>query len=138
MIKAFVGSDVIIDFLTRRDPFAKESMSVFEFSSKGKIQLYTSSISISNVYYIISKLNSEPVARERVKLLLQLVEILPVGKEIIEKALFSEFKDFEDGIQNYCAETGKVKSIITRNVKDYSKSDLSIQTPKEFLADLNA
>ncbi len=46
----------------------------------------------------------------------------------------SEFKDFEDAIQNYCAEESGLNNIITRNLKDYKESNLSVQTPKEFLA----
>ena len=43
-------------------------------------------------------------------------------------------KDFEDGIQHFCADFHGYKTIITRNVKDYYKSSLSVLTPKEFLA----
>ena len=48
----------------------------------------------------------------------------------------SEFKDFEDAIQNFCAEDEGLNHIITRNLKDYKKSNLSVLTPKEFLTSL--
>ena len=72
--------------------------------------------------------------RERIINLITIVNVLSVGGTAIEKAIFSEFKDFEDGIQNYCAEEGGLKTIITRNVKDFKTSKLSIQTPMEFIA----
>jgi len=58
-----------------------------------------------------------------------LIEIQSVGKSTVEKAAQSDFKDFADALQNYCAEEAKVTTIVTRNVKDYAKSDLSILTP---------
>ncbi len=61
---------------------------------------------------------------------------MPVGKSTVEKALLSNFNDFEDGLQNFCAEEGKLSTIITRDAKDFSKSALSIQTPLEYLATL--
>ncbi len=61
---------------------------------------------------------------------------MPVGKSTIEKSLLAKFTDFEDGLQNFCAEEGKLDTIVTRNVKDFSKSSLSIQTPSEYLASI--
>ncbi|MEM9671965.1 MAG: PIN domain-containing protein [Cyclobacteriaceae bacterium] len=66
--------------------------------------------------------------------IIRLVDIQSVGKSTVEKAAQSEFKDFEDALQNYCAEEAKVSTIVTRNVKDYNKSNLSILTPSELLA----
>ena len=57
-----------------------------------------------------------------------------VGESTVVKAIESEFKDFEDGIQNYCAEESNHKIIVTRNSKDYKTINLAILTPKEFLA----
>lgn len=51
--------------------------------------------------------------------------------------LSSNVSDFEDAIM---IETGircKVDCIVTRNTKDYSKSQLSVYTPAEFLQELN-
>jgi hypothetical protein len=57
-----------------------------------------------------------------------------MDKNIIISALNSDFKDFEDALQNYAAEiNGEVNVIITRNTKDYKKSNLAVMNPKEFL-----
>jgi len=61
--------------------------------------------------------------------LLELIEILPVGKSTVKKSLYSDFRDFEDGLQNFCAGEGKLTTIVTRNTKDYSASNLVVQTP---------
>lgn len=134
MNSVFLDTDVAIDFLTRRDPFSTESAQIFEYSFRNQLQIYVSSLSFWKIYYIISKLESKQKAKEKIRQLFQLVNLLPVGGEIVEKAIFSEFKDFEDAIQNFCAVESKLNTLITRNVKDYSQSKLSILTPKEFLA----
>lgn len=135
MRKIFLDTDVIIDFLTKREPFSIESLKIFEYSARGKIKLFISSVSTNNIRYIISRIASKKEALEKIKALLALVEILPVKKSTIEKSILSKFKDFEDGLQNYCALEGSLNVLITRNVKDYSNSELSILTPKEFLAE---
>ena len=46
-----------------------------------------------------------------------LVKILPLDKKILELALSSDFKDFEDAIRYYTALENKLEIIITRNKK---------------------
>jgi len=52
-------------------------------------------------------------------------------------AIDSSFADFEDALQNFAAENhATVSIIITRNSKDFKKSNLAVMSPKEFLASL--
>jgi len=133
MNKVFLDTNIIIDFLTNRQPFSIEAAKIFELSVKGELKIYISSLSINNIHYIVSRLESKKKALNLINKLLPLVEILPVIRSTIEKTILAEFKDFEDGLQNFCAEEGNLNTIITRNIKDFSKSKLSIQTPKEYL-----
>ena len=134
MKKVFIDSDVVLDFLTKREPFSEEAMRVFEYASRGKLKLFVSSLSINNIHYVVSKMESNEKSKKKLIELLGLIEILPVGKTTVRKSLFSNFRDFEDGLQNFCAMEARLTTIITRNIKDYSTSDLVVQTPKEFIA----
>jgi len=135
MKKIFLDTDVIMDFLTKREPFAVESMKLMEYSNREELGLSMSSLCLSNLHYLISRVEDKAKAREKVKMIMKLVETLPVSKSTVEKAAYSDFKDFEDAIQNFCAKENQIKVIVTRNVKDYSKSSLAIQTPKEFITE---
>ena len=135
MKRVFLDTDVIMDFLTKREPFAIESMKLMEYGNRKQLELNISSLCLSNVHYLISRVENKTKARGKVKGILKLVETLSVDKNTIEKAAYSEFKDFEDAIQNFCAEENGIQLIITRNIKDFSKSSLSIQTPKEFIGE---
>jgi len=55
-----------------------------------------------------------------------MTKVLTVGQSTVNKAMLSKFKDFEDALQNYCAEEANLTFIITRNVDDFSKSKLYI------------
>jgi predicted nucleic acid-binding protein len=132
-MKIFLDTNVIIDFLTKREPFAEEIKDIFQLSFEGKYQLYVSSVTITNTFYIISRLENTASAKKNILKLMDLVYVLNVGQTTIRKALESKFKDFEDGVQNYCAEESKIKTIVTRNVKDFKSSSLIVLTPKEFI-----
>ena len=59
--------------------------------------------------------------------------ILPVTDRELGKALSSDFRDVEDGIQYFTAEYHGCEIIITRNKKDFSYSRLRVLTPNEYL-----
>ena len=134
MMKIFLDTNIVLDFILKREGFAEEAATIFDLGERKKIELSLSSLSMNNIDYIVSKVASKKKSRQIVIKLMSLVDVLSVGKSTIKKAAMSEFKDFEDAIQNYCAEEGELNNIITRNLKDYKKSNLSVQTPKEFLA----
>lgn len=131
----FVDTDVIVDFLIDRVPFSQKSAEVFALAEKEEIMVYVSSLCFSNIFYILRKLVGFEKAMELLQKLESITEILPVGKMTIRQALAERFADFEDGIQNFTAmQQPAIRKIITRNVRDYTKSQLIIQTPEEFIA----
>ena len=85
-----------------------------------------------NANYIIGREESNAKARTKTDILLKMVHVLNVGETTVRKAWDSNWKDFEDAVQNSCASEAKINILITRNVKDYRQSSLSIMTPKEF------
>jgi predicted nucleic acid-binding protein len=132
--KVFVDTDVIIDFLVDRQPHAVASSKIFDLCDLGIIEINTSTLCINNVHYIISKVVGDVKAREILSELMELIEVLGVGKPDILNALKSKFKDFEDAVQHsvaMCAED--IKSIITRNTKDYRKAEISVFSPDAFI-----
>jgi hypothetical protein len=71
--------------------------------------------------------------------LLLITDVLITDRAAIMKALNSNFKDFEDALQNFTAElNGQIDLIITRNTKDFKNSSLGIMTPENYLKVLNA
>jgi predicted nucleic acid-binding protein len=134
MKKLFLDSDVLLDLLLDRAPFSEDIAELIEKSIHSDVQLYTSPISIANINYIIGRLENRNKADIKTKKVLKIVSIENIGQTVIDSASNSRFKDFEDSVQNYCAVESGHKMIITRNTKDYKESELSILTPKEYLA----
>lgn len=56
-----------------------------------------------------------------------------MNNKILELALASDFKDFEDAIQYYTALENHLDIIISRNKKDVKSSVLPVLTAKEYL-----
>ena len=134
MENVFIDTDVIVDFLTDRKPFSLESAKIFSLIDQKKIKGCVSSLSFSNLYYVLRKFGTHKKVISSLQDLSDMVDILKVDSDIVKSALTSDFKDFEDSIQYFAAQEHKnVDCIITRNIKDYKDSSLPVMTPETFL-----
>jgi predicted nucleic acid-binding protein len=132
--KVFLDSDIILDVATGRLPFVGPSKACLSLIENGKALGVISANSVTNMYYILRKLSSNEKAIQFLKTILRYISVISVDHENIMQALNSKFLDFEDGVQNYCALKNQCDLIITRNLQDYSFSELQILEPKEFIA----
>ena len=95
---------------------------------------YASSLTFGNLYYVLRKFESHLKVITTLDSLSKILTIVKVEEQTIKKALESGFSDFEDSIQYFSAlENRRIDVIITRNTKDYKKSEISIMTPGDYL-----
>ncbi|MFN4082981.1 MAG: type II toxin-antitoxin system VapC family toxin [Bacteroidia bacterium] len=135
MIHIFIDTNVLIDFLADRKPFAMDAAKLFDFALKNKITIYVAAVSFNNIYYILRQMFTHTKTIKIIAELEELTNIVDVTKETIKKSIHSEFKDFEDAIQYHCAKSvNKIECIVTRNTKDFKNSTLPIFNPKEALS----
>ncbi|MFH0894490.1 MAG: PIN domain-containing protein [Bacteroidota bacterium] len=133
MKNLLIDTNIILDLLAKRHPFYDFAAELFSLADRKKIKLNTSSISIINTSYILSKILSEKDAREILRKFRILVKLLSCDEKIIDLGLNSHFKDFEDSIQYFTATENNIDSIITRNLKDFKSSKIPVMTAEEFL-----
>lgn len=135
-MKIFLDSDVLLDYLAAREPYLNEIKIIINQGINQRIELFTSSLIAANLHYFISKTENSKFARIKLDKLTSFIKILNVGEIEILEAIKSKFKDFEDSIQNACATNAKMEIIVTRNVKDFKHSQISVMTPKELMVKL--
>ena len=133
MRNLLVDTNIILDLLAKRLPFYYSASELFSLADLKKIKLCTSSISIINTNFILSKSLPEKETREILRKFRILVKILACDEKIIDLGLNSHFKDFEDSIQYFTAIENNIESIITRNLKDFKNSKIPVMTAEEFL-----
>lgn len=133
MDKIFVDSDIILDLLSGRLPHYNPAAELFSLADEGDIKIFVSSLSFANVNYILSRQYNGDQARKKMLKFKTLVSVLSVNEKIIELALSSEFKDFEDAIQYYTAIENDLATLLTRNLKDFRKADISVLTAEQYV-----
>ncbi len=131
----FIDTNVIIDFLADRKPFSLNAAKLFELSISKKVKLYISAVSYNNIYYILKQSLSHKDTITLLSSLSEMTEVVDITKTVIQQAVKSEFKDFEDAIQYYCAlSINKLEIIITRDIKDFKKSTIPVMTTDEIIS----
>lgn len=135
--KLLIDTDVILDFLFDRKPYSDHASQLLSLCESEKIMGFITPVICSNVYYILRQTAPHDKVIEKLKQLLMILDVLAMDSEVVLLALNSGFRDFEDALQNAAAIRVKhINAILTRNVKDYKKSELAIMTAEEYLRQL--
>ena len=133
-MRVLIDTNVILDVLLKRSPFYEAAIEVLKLSVSEDIQEFVSASAITDIYYIAYKnMRDKAVVRELLKKLLLIVSVAGVSEEEIQKALELGWKDFEDSVQYSVALLNEMNGLITRNVKDYSSSEIQVWEPNQFL-----
>ena len=128
--RVYIDTNVFLDsYLKRDDGFADR---VFLFFEDRDIEICLNDISIINIAYILKKPFSQDEIKEKINFITKYYTVICASSNIIIDANNSKFKDFEDGVQYFCAKAIDADLIISNNKKDFKMSDINVLTPKEF------
>lgn len=139
MKKILIDTDVILDFFFDRIPFSESATQLFSLCESKIISGFVTPVICSNCYYILRQTAEHRKVIEKLSQLLTFLDVLLMDKDTVIRALNSEFNDFEDALQNFAAvKSGDIDAIITRNIKDYHKSEIGVFTPENYLKSFSA
>lgn len=133
MDRVFTDTNILLDWLAKREPFFNAAEALFLKAEKSEITLLLSTMSYISTEYILRK----HLGREKTRLALAAIRsissVCPSGQEEIDLALISKFPDFEDAFQYYTALRNNASVIITRNPKDFTESRIPIMSAEAYV-----
>lgn len=134
MKKLFVDTNIVIDLLSRGEPFFEEAAILFSLADKNVIELSVSSLTIANTNYALLRKMDSGKAKSILRKLKLILKIYPLDDKIVGLALNDEtFSDFEDALQYFTAIENVQDIIVTRNLRDFKNSKLPAMTAKQFI-----
>ena len=137
-MKIMIDTNIILDVLLEREPFYEYSKAILELCEKRKIQGFISASSATDIFYLIRKaLSSTEAAYDALGEILNIVKILTVTNDDVNKAFLQKAKDFEDCLLATCAKSNNCDAIITRNKKDFMTFGITLFSPEEFIENIN-
>lgn len=132
-MKLLIDTNVVLDVLQRREPYVRDSALMWKLCETERAEGFVSALTIANLFYIMRKdLNEEKIEGilQMLPLIFQLTELRPA--DLIQAGKM-RWKDFEDAVQYATAQRIHADYIITRNIRDFQKSEIPAVTPEEFL-----
>jgi predicted nucleic acid-binding protein len=136
-MKVLIDTNVLLDVLTKREPFYKDSAVIWSLAEEKIIEGYISAISVNNIYYITKKLNDKKTAGTLVDKILKDFNVTSVTYEILKLARTKD-GDYEDLIQYFSALQKACDYIITRDLKGFPKKGINIIEPTAFIKKISS
>jgi len=127
-------TNVVLDVILRREPFLKESAAVLSLIEASEHTGLLCATTITNMHYLTRRTLGEQGARQSTANFLQVMELAKVSRAVLDAAIKSDMPDFEDAVLAFSAHQSGATAIITRNLRDFTKSPVRAYTPAEFLA----
>ena len=132
-MKIFLDTNIVVDFLGERAEFYLPAAQIMTLGDQKKIKIYTSSNTISTSFYLISKYKNSKTAMEKMRKFKLLCSVAVMDDDVVEKAMNSDFRDFEDAMQYFSAVATDCDFIITRNEKDFKNALIPVMNAQSFL-----
>ena len=137
-MNVFLDTNVVLDLLLAKKPFDSESEQIFRLILESHIVAHLSALSYGQIGYFLEKGLSKPHARNRLRDLQEITEMIEVDDKIISASIASELNDFENAVQLICdLKVKNLYSLITRKYKQFKTKEILILSPRKFLNDFN-
>lgn len=126
-------TNVILDVLLDREPFADDAALLLAKVERSEISGYICATTVTTIHYLAAKVLGVQAAMTHVRALLSLFVVAPVNRVVLESALASGFKDFEDAVVHASALHAGARYIVTRNIPDFRNAAIPTLTPAELI-----
>jgi predicted nucleic acid-binding protein len=133
-IKVVFDNNVVIDALKPNPEFETEAKKVFKAIGNGKISAYLCANSLTDIFYILKKVQGSEGAKNSLSNLMAVFSIIPLTESDCAEALSSPIKDFEDAVIAACTRKTAANCIVSRD-KVFIKAQTPVEviTPKQLL-----
>lgn len=136
-MKVMFDTNVILDVLLDRVPFAEPAAILLARAERGEFQGFVCATTVTTIFYLARKAVGREHARRQVADLLSILDVAPVNRAVLDRAAQSEIGDFEDAVIVESARQVQIQVILTRNERDFAKSPISAHSPSSLSAFLD-
>lgn len=133
-MKVLYDTNVILDVLLERPPFAEPAAALLAQAERGEIQGFVCATTVTTIFYLARKVLGRERARRQIGDILSILDVAPVNRAVLERAARSEMDDFEDAVIVESARQVQARIILTRNVRDFVKSPIPVHSPSSLSA----
>ena len=136
-MKVLLDTNVVLDLLLDRAPYAEPAAQIFSMIEKSEMEAALCATTVTTIDYLLSRSLPHSSVHKALMRLLELFEIAPVNRSVLEEALACGMKDYEDAVLAFSANLVGASAVVTRNTRDFRDSPVKAVDPLEFISSLN-
>lgn len=133
-MRVMVDTNVVLDLFLARQPFVVAAAEVFGLVERSRIEGLFCATTVTTIHYLLTQNLPGAAAGQALRNLLELFEVAPVNRAVLEEALESKVADFEDAVIDQAGRLAGAEAVITRNQRDFRFATLKVLGPDELLA----
>jgi predicted nucleic acid-binding protein len=135
-MRVLIDVNVVLDVILERRPWLEDSKGVWDACHETRIAGHLIATAVTNIFYVSRRLIGTEKARAGVRICLATFEIVPVGRDELEKADAMAGSDLEDNVSSACALAAGLDAIVTRDPRGFAGSPIPVLSPTDLLARL--
>jgi len=129
-----VDTNIVLDALLDRPGLADSACLVMRQVETGNLPAGLCATTVTTLDYLLCRHFDAATSRQAVRALLRIFEVAPVNRAVVDAALSSDMRDFEDAVLAHAAQASGARAIVTRNLRDFTASPVRAFTPEQWLA----
>ena len=130
MKRVLFDTNVVLDVLLDRHPYAEASAAAWAAVETGISNGMVAAHTVTTIHYLVRKELGNLKANRTVSAVLGVFEVAPVDGRVLREALHSPLSDFEDAVTATAARLAGCECIVTRDPKGFRGSPVRSLTPE--------
>lgn len=131
-----LDTDVLVDVALDRGVHAESAAQLLDRVENGDVRAAVAWHSMSNLYYLVAPAHGGVRTRDFILQLVSFVDVAKTDTEAMRYAAELPLADFEDAMQVAAACACGARWIVTRNLRDYTRSPIPAVSPRQALTEL--
>ena len=133
-----VDTNVILDVILKRAPWAEEGVLILDAVARGAARGFVAGHAVTTVHYIVEREVGLAAANTAVSDLLQLLTVVALDGADFQRALALGLEDYEDAVRVAAYLKIGADYLVTRNARDYRRTPVTVLSSGEVLALIRA
>ena len=134
MRKILFDTNVVLDVLLDRKPFADAGAAAWMAAETGVVKGMLAAHAVTTIHYLVRKEMGAARTKRLLASILSVFGVAAVGSEVLHEALESSLTDFEDAVTAAAARFAGCVHIVTRDPKGFRGSPVSSIAPEALTA----
>jgi predicted nucleic acid-binding protein len=130
MKRILFDTNVILDVLLDRKPFADGSAAAWAAAETGAAEGMIAGHAVTTIHYLVRKQRGNAGARRTVAAILRVFKVAAIDGAVIQEALPLPFADFEDAVTAAAARVAGCDYVVTRDPKGFRSSPVQPLRPE--------